>query len=760
MKVHQRRLFEERSSKYPAVMPVTPTILLAVLLLHLAPYKTAVQASAWNVSSCSSANQRCINRTYRTCETMCDENKTCEIRIGILLPTNTSYIVNMEKALENMQEAEEAARNMGLFPPNTIIKYYKYDDQCNQEYATLGALYSYTEACIHVMFGLICDYCLASAGRIVKFLGNYGTPLITPGGFVFDFTQQKISCTDEYYMILNSGMVDYRSLSEFFLFIMQKYGWASIALLYLKSNQNEVAGSESCYLLAKSVINELSQIERLAYLDGDLELNSVGYKEFLRERVGVRYGIISICGDYQNVREILIAAEEIGMMDKGEYIFFSFELYNNAPIPSQPWYDPSDTNERNQKAKKAYKSTFILTPSIEANYAEMNSTVDGDRGKIFLDGVYDGMMLYSNALNKLIKTDEDGYARPNQTIKGTDVVSTAFGMQFEGRRENITMNCNGLRVVEYALMQLNNSNMIHSVAYYQTRTKTVQYVKNITWVAGNAPSDIPTCGYDNSKCPSEVNIVLIVVCVTSGVALIILSTFLYRHYKLEAEIASMTWKIHWEDIVWLPNTRGRGSYHSTESLAKRLSIGTFQSEIEGLSLAGDRQIYVPIAFYKGIRVAVKKLQDNKIELNRSQLLELKVMKDLSNDHLVKFYGACLDSPHCCILTEYCPRGSLEDILENEKVKLDWLFRMSLIQDITRGMHYLHSSDIKSHGSLKSSNCVVDSRFTLKITDFGLHFLRSYAHDDFTDDENSYSYWQSESSIVVILMTVVDGTGVT
>lgn len=40
------------------------------------------------------------------------------------------------------------------------------------------------------------------------------------------------------------------------------------------------------------------------------------------------------------------------------------------------------------------------------------------------------------------------------------------------------------------------------------------------------------------------------------------------------------------------------------------------------------------------------------------------------------------------------------------------------------MCYLHNSDIKSHGTLKSSNCVVDSRFVLKITDFGLHALRS------------------------------------
>lgn len=134
----------------------------------------------------------------------------------------------------------------------------------------------------------------------------------------------------------------------------------------------------------------------------------------------------------------------------------------------------------------------------------------------------------------------------------------------------------------------------------------------------------------------------------------------------------------------------------------------------------------------------------KIVHTRAQLLELKNMKDLANDHLVKFYGACLENPHCCILTEYCQKGSLQDILEDDEIKLDWTFKLSLIQDLVRGMQYLHSTSIKFHGSLKSSNCVVDSRFVLKIADFGLHFLRIHTHED-VPDENSHSYWQSKAN---------------
>ena len=51
--------------------------------------------------------------------------------------------------------------------------------------------------------------------------------------------------------------------------------------------------------------------------------------------------------------------------------------------------------------------------------------------------------------------------------------------------------------------------------------------------------------------------------------------------------------------------------------------------------------------------------------------------------------------------------------------LFFYYRNSLIFDIVKGMLYLHQTSIGSHGNLKPSNCLVDSRFMVKITDFGI-----------------------------------------
>uniref|UniRef100_A0A8C0U2S3 Guanylate cyclase n=1 Tax=Cyanistes caeruleus TaxID=156563 RepID=A0A8C0U2S3_CYACU len=90
---------------------------------------------------------------------------------------------------------------------------------------------------------------------------------------------------------------------------------------------------------------------------------------------------------------------------------------------------------------------------------------------------------------------------------------------------------------------------------------------------------------------------------------------------------------------------------------------------------------------------------------------------LRHENVNLFLGFFSDCGIFAIVTEYCSRGSLEDLLRNEDMKLDWMFKSSLVMDLIKGIRYLHHRDF-AHGRLKSRNCVVDGRFVLKITDYG------------------------------------------
>ncbi|GAU92593.1 hypothetical protein RvY_04652-4 [Ramazzottius varieornatus] len=132
--------------------------------------------------------------------------------------------------------------------------------------------------------------------------------------------------------------------------------------------------------------------------------------------------------------------------------------------------------------------------------------------------------------------------------------------------------------------------------------------------------------------------------------------------------------------------------------------------------------YIETGMYLDTQVAVKRV-GKAVYLSRAILHDLRLLRDINHDNVNRFVGLCTEAGNESIIAEYCSKGSLGNLLDNDAVNLDETFRFSLMNDIIQGMCYIHSSPFHSHGRLNSSNCLVDGRMLVQIADLGLWPLR-------------------------------------
>eukprot|EP00727_Mastigamoeba_balamuthi_P013701 m51a1_g8954 putative serine threonine kinase (1680) ;mRNA; r:1026291-1032121 len=130
--------------------------------------------------------------------------------------------------------------------------------------------------------------------------------------------------------------------------------------------------------------------------------------------------------------------------------------------------------------------------------------------------------------------------------------------------------------------------------------------------------------------------------------------------------------------------------------------------------------------YKGETVAVKKFYQQKVdqatmvELQR-QLKEISLLAELRHPSIILFMGASLDPNNMFIITEWMDGGSLKTVLEDKAV--DMPRAIAILSSVCRGLIYIHASNI-IHRDLKAANILVNDKWDVKITDFGLSAIKN------------------------------------
>ncbi|KAF4078408.1 hypothetical protein AMELA_G00198840 [Ameiurus melas] len=233
-----------------------------------------------------------------------------------------------------------------------------------------------------------------------------------------------------------------------------------------------------------------------------------------------------------------------------------------------------------------------------------------------------------------------------------------------------------------------------------------------------------TCPADCGDCPLSASVRAAIGLIVTIIIISFFTIAMWFRYQKQKLLWDESWIIDFSEIKQDHVAQATmGSIISVPGL----NIDSNASCVTGFSTctgmpASRKQLYTHTSIYDGRTVAVKKIKTKTFSLSKVIRQEVKQVRELDHPNLCKFFGGCVEVPNVAIVTEYCPKGSLNDVLLNEEIPLNWGFRFSFATDIARGMSYLHQHKI-CHGRLKSSNCVIDDRWVCKITDYGLCMYR-------------------------------------
>jgi serine/threonine protein kinase len=124
--------------------------------------------------------------------------------------------------------------------------------------------------------------------------------------------------------------------------------------------------------------------------------------------------------------------------------------------------------------------------------------------------------------------------------------------------------------------------------------------------------------------------------------------------------------------------------------------------------------------YRGESVAIKVLKTNNTDAEVEEFKkEFSVLVSFNSPYIIRFRGACL-ADKLCMVMEFCPHGSLYDLLRSPDFVMTWEHFFTFAIETTAGLAVLHKAKPSIlHRDMKTLNLLVDKDYHAKLCDFGL-----------------------------------------
>uniref|UniRef100_A0A8C2ALT2 Guanylate cyclase n=1 Tax=Cyprinus carpio TaxID=7962 RepID=A0A8C2ALT2_CYPCA len=610
---------------------------------------------------------------------ICNKATRYKLTVGLQAPRNISYPFSLLRLGSAMQIAIDKINANPSLSGNFTFDFVYMDTDCNAKLSLQGFIDQVMNKNVSALFGPPCPEEAEVTGLIAS---SWNIPMF---GFVGQTPKMdNILVYDTYIKIVPP----IKRVGEILLKTLEFFGWKYVGMIGGGADTNTW---DSVDALWKSVEKQLrAKVTVTAGIKFDTSDPELAKRNL--QIISKVARVVVVLANAEDTTSMMIEAQKQGLMN-GEYVFLLVQQFDVSGNVVSKWYTENTGDSLNFSLKSV------------SSYAAY---------------LHDAVVLYAMGLKEAFKN--------GKVIRyGREILQNLrdrTNIRFYGL---VHFDEYGERNLDYSVYDLQQTETVTkfvSVLDFDSHSKMIKPTSrfsNIAWQNGKPPLDNLACGFDNELCEWVDNdislLVLLVALPVLGVAAVALITLLtLQKTRLLSRLdESNWWLINYNEITILREPKGTQTLSASTTPSKCGSGGS-QSMLSSNSCSTREAIYTTIGFYQGNKVGIKYLKNQIItDIKKPSI----IVKEMKHENIVQFFGVCIEPPNVCILMQYCKKGSLKDVLGNSEIDLDWMFKLSFAYDIVNGMEYIHKSSVKSHGNLRPSTCLVDSRLQIKLSGFGL-----------------------------------------
>nr|XP_046246233.1 retinal guanylyl cyclase 2 isoform X2 [Scatophagus argus] len=517
--------------------------------------------------------------------------------------------------------------------------------------------------------------------------------------------------------------------SEVLFTVLKHFRWASIVVV--SSNEDiwrDTAGRVATALRREGLPVVLVTSMGINETEVESTLRKIKAAGEIRVIIMCMHSIL-VGGEQQAT--FLLKAQEMGLTS-GKYVFVPYDtLHYSLPYKNVSYF-PLRNNSRLREAYDAVLTITVVSEPLSFNEAfaaakkseEVTLAVQPEQVNPLFGTIYNSIYLLAMSIHKA--------RQRGMHLSGSNLAYFTKNITFSGFNQKVQVNNGGEVKTNYVVLDTDNrGSQLYQTYMVDLTAGVLRFAgRSINFPGGSPPPSDSSCWFDKTIiCTGGVEVTYIIVgfavIFTLAVGGLAISLYIRRRLQqIQLVKGPNRILLTLEDLTFI-NPQLSKKKITLEDLSESRSAleeksGDRSHSVNSMQTATHET--TSVAVYEGDWVWLKKFEEGQFkEVKQSTTKIFTKMKDLRNENVNPFLGFFSDLSMFAVVTEHCSRGSLQDLLRNEDVKLDWMFKSSLVLDLIKGMKYLHHRDFP-HGRLKSRNCVVDGRFVLKITDYGFNEL--------------------------------------